>query len=128
MRTETATIEIAASPEEVWALVGDFGGLDRWMAGVDACDLDGDVRTVHTMGMQIAERLVAHDDTDRSITYSIEDGAPCEAHSATVTVWPEAGGVSRVTWEVSVEPDEAAELFRDIYQGTLDQLKAKLEG
>jgi hypothetical protein len=128
VRTETASIDISASPDAVWALVGDFGGLDGWMAGVDACDLDGDVRTVHTMGMAIQELLVAHDDADRSITYSIVDGAPCEAHSATVHVSPGSDGGSHVTWEVSVEPDDAAPLFRDIYQGTLDTLKQKLEG
>lgn len=128
MRTETATIDIAAPPEEVWALVGDFGGLDRWMAGVDACDLEGDVRTVHTMGMAIEEQLVAHDDGDRSITYAIVAGAPCEAHSATVHVTDGPDGGAHVTWEVSVEPDDAAALFRDIYQGSLDHLKATVEG
>jgi mxaD protein len=127
VRTETVAIDIATDPDAVWALVGDFGTLDRWMAGVDACTLDGDVRTVQTMGMTIRERLTARDDADRSITYSIVDGAPCEAHSATVRVTDGPDDGAHVTWEVSIEPDEMAPLFRDIYQGSLDHLKATLE-
>lgn len=128
MRTETARIDIDAPADEVWALIGDFGGLDKWMAGVDGCEVDGDVRTVSTMGMEIKELLVAHSDDDRAVTYSIIEGAPCEAHSATVTVAPTGESSSHVTWEVSVEPDDGAELFVTIYQGCLDQLKTTLEG
>ena len=40
----------------------------------------------------------------------------------------DAPGGSEVTWEVTVEPAEAEGMFRDIYQGALDALKAKLEG
>lgn len=128
MQTETARIDIARPAEEVWALVGEFGGLDTWMAGVDRCDVDGDVRVVHTMGMQITERLVARDAEARTITYAIEgEGAPVSEHQATISV-VEAGGGSTVTWDVSVAPDEAAPMFRDIYQGALDHLKSHVEG
>ena len=110
------------------AVVGDFGGLDTWMAGVDRCDVEGDVRTVHTMGMQIKETLVGKDDAARSITYSISEGAPAESHQATIAVADGADGGSHVTWEVSVAHDEMAELFVGIYQGALDALKGHLEG
>lgn len=128
MKTETARIDIDASPDAVWAVVGDFGGIDGWMAGVDRCDVDGDVRTVHTMGMEIKETLVARDDATRSITYSITEGAPAESHEATITVADGADGGSHVTWDVSVAPDEMAELFAGIYQGALDALKGHVEG
>lgn len=127
MQTETARIDIARPAEEVWALVGEFGGLDTWMAGVDRCEVDGDVRVVHTMGMQITERLVDRDPDARTITYSIEgEGAPVSEHRATIAV-ADAGDGCTVTWDVSVSPDEAAPMFRDIYQGALDQLKAHVE-
>lgn len=128
MQTETARIDIARPAEEVWALVGEFGGLDTWMAGVDRCEVDGDVRVVHTMGMQISERLVGRDAEARTITYAIEgEGAPVSEHRATIGVTDADGGCT-VTWEVSVAPDEAAPMFRDIYQGALDHLKAHVEG
>lgn len=129
MQTETARIDIAKPPAEVWALVGEFGGLDTWMSGVDSCTVDGDIRTIETMGMTLTEKLVGRDADARSITYSIVgEGAPVAAHEATITVLDAGDGASEVTWDVSVEPDEAAPMFRDIYQGALGQVKTTLEG
>lgn len=126
--TETARITIAEPPAEVWALVGEFGGLDSWMAGVESCVVDGDVRTITTMGMTITERLVARDEDARTITYSIfGDGAPVASHEATIGVTGDEDK-SEVAWTVTVEPVEAEAMFRDIYQGALDHLKTHLGG
>jgi len=129
MSRETATIQIAKPADEVWALVGEFGGLDTWMSGVDACVVDGDVRTVSTMGMEITERLVGRDADARTITYSIfGEGAPVAEHEATISVVDGGDGTSTVNWDVSVSPAEATPMFRDIYQGALDALRKHLEG
>lgn len=126
METETAEIEIDVAPADAWAVVGDFGGIG-WMPGIDSVTVDGDVRTIAMMGMEIKEKLVARDDAARSITYSIIDGpVPVESHEATVAVH-ESGDTSRVTWEVSVAPEGAA-MFKDIYQQSLEALKGRLEG
>lgn len=126
--TETARITIAKPPAEVWALVGEFGGLDTWMAGVDGCVVDGDIRTVDTMGMTITEQLVGRDTDARTITYSIVgEGAPVAKHEATISVLDADGG-TEVTWDVAVEPAEATPMFKDIYQGALGALKTHLEG
>ncbi|HEX7134374.1 MAG TPA: SRPBCC family protein [Iamia sp.] len=129
MQTETARIDIAKPADEVWTLVGEFGGLDTWMAGIDSCTVEGDIRTIQTMGMTLTEQLVGRDADARSITYSIVgEGAPVAKHEATITVLDAGAGASEVTWDVSVEPDEAAPMFRDIYQGALAQVKTTLEG
>jgi carbon monoxide dehydrogenase subunit G len=129
VQTETARIDIAKPAAEVWALVGEFGGLDTWMTGVESCTVEGDVRTVETMGMTVTEKLVSRDADTRSITYSIVgEGAPVAAHEATITVHAAGADASEVTWAVSVEPDDAAPMFRDIYQGALGGLKDTLEG
>ncbi len=128
MATETARIDIAKPPAEVWALVGEFGGLDTWMAGVDSCVVEGDVRTIETMGMTITEQLRGRDADARTITYSIVgEGAPVASHEATISVL-DADGSTEVTWDVTVEPPEMGAMFRDIYQGALGQLKTTLEG
>lgn len=125
---EPASVDIDASPDEVWELVGTFGGLDNWMAGVDGCSVDGDVRTVETMGMTIQEKLVSRDADARTLTYAIVgEGAPVESHEATITVMEKPDGASHVTWAVGVVPAEATPMFRDIYQGALDHLKTHLE-
>ncbi|MBL8776563.1 MAG: SRPBCC family protein [Acidimicrobiales bacterium] len=127
MDSETAEIEIDASPSETWAVVGDFGGL-IWMPGIDECTVDGDVRTISMMGMEIKEQLKGRDEDARSIAYAIVDGpVPLDSHLATITVHDGADGGSRVTWQVDVEPEGAA-MFKDIYQGALGALKDKLEG
>jgi carbon monoxide dehydrogenase subunit G len=126
METESADIRIDRPADAVWPLVGDFGGL-TWMPGVDACTVDGDVRTVSMNGMDVQEKLVALDEEGRSITYSIIGGpVPLDEHESTITVTPDGDGC-RVEWSVSSSPDGTAGFLRDIYAGALEALKAKAE-
>ena len=128
MESETAEIDVAAPADRVWALVSDFGGLDQWMPGLESCTLDGDVRTIEMMGLEIKEQLVNRDDESRSIAYSIIEGpVPVDSHKATITVTPKGDEASHITWRVDVEPEGAA-MFKDIYQGALGAVKAQLEG
>jgi uncharacterized membrane protein len=107
MRTETVDIEIDAPADEVWAVAGDFGGIE-WMPGIESVTVDGDDRTINTSGMTIVERLVRRDDEARSLSYSIVDGpVPIESHEATITVLT-AGDGTRVSYSVTTEPDDAA--------------------
>jgi hypothetical protein len=127
LRTETAEIEIAASPADVWAVAGDFGGI-QWMPGIESVTLEGDDRTINTSGMTIVERLVRRDDDAMTISYSIVDGpVPVESHEATISVVP-AGDGSHVSYSVTTEPDDAAGFMKDVYAGALKALKEKIEG
>ncbi len=127
MGTGRAEIDVDGSPDKVWALVGDFGGIGGWMPGIDSCRVEGDDRILETMGMTITERLVSKDDAGRSLTYSIADGAPVESHVAVITVAPSGGG-SQVTWVVEATPDEMADLMATVYQQALEALKTHVEG
>ena len=127
MAEHTAEIDIDGSPEAVWALAGDFGGIAGWMPGMESCRVEGENRILETMGMTITEQLVARDDAARSITYAIIDGVPVESHRATVTVTA-AGDGSHVTWAVDATPDEMADLMHAVYQQSLEALKAAVEG
>jgi carbon monoxide dehydrogenase subunit G len=121
-------IDIARSADDVWATVGDFGGLAGWLPGIEKCTVDGDVRTIEMGGMQIGERLVRRDDTARTLVYTIASGpAPVDSHEATITVTP-AGSQAHVTWAVDVEPEPMLAMFQQIYQQGLGALKAHLEG
>jgi carbon monoxide dehydrogenase subunit G len=121
-------IDIARSADDVWTLAGDFGGLAGWMPGIESCTVEGDIRTIDMSGMQIGERLVRRDDATRVLVYSIASGpAPVDKHEAIITVTP-AGDGSHVTWAVEVEPESMLPLFEQIYQQSLDAMKAKLEG
>jgi carbon monoxide dehydrogenase subunit G len=122
-----AEIQIDKPVDDVWALVGDFGGIAGWMPGVDSCDVDGDVRVLKMMGMEVSERLERRDDDDRVIVYGIAGGVPVETHRATIAVIPEAGG-SLVTWDVEVEPDTMTDMMHQVYQQSLQALKDHLGG
>jgi carbon monoxide dehydrogenase subunit G len=120
-------VEIARSADEVWAVAGDFGGLAGWMPGIESCSVEGDLRTISMGGMEIGERLVRRDDAGRVLVYAIASGpAPVDHHEATITVTP-AGSDSHVTWAVEVEPESMLALFQQIYQQSLDALKAHVE-
>ena len=127
MAERTAEIDVDGTPEDVWVLVGDFGGIAGWMPGMESCRLEGENRILDTMGMTITEKLIARDDVTRAITYAIVDGVPVESHEATITVTPTGSG-SRVTWVVDAAPDEMADLMQGVYQGSLEALKAHVEG
>ena len=126
MGTGNASVSIDRPADEVWTLIGDFGGISGWMPGIDSCRVEGDDRILETMGMTITEHLVKKDDAARALTYSIVEGAPVERHEAVITVSPEGKG-SRVTWDVDALPDDMAGLMATIYQQALDALKAYLE-
>ena len=123
-----AEVTIAGSPDDVWKLVGDFGGLAEWMPGMESCEVQGDVRVIKTMGLEIHEKLGSRDDAARTISYSIvQSPMPLEHHEATITVTPEGDG-AHVTWAVEVRPDEMLGAFVPIYQQSLDAAKARIEG
>jgi carbon monoxide dehydrogenase subunit G len=126
MATGRAEVTVAKAPDEVWGLVGGFGGLDAWMPGIESCTVEGDLRTLSLTGMEIVEQLRGRDEAARRITYGIVKApVPVEHHEATITVTPEGDG-SRVTWDVEVRPDELLGIFVSTYEGALQAVKERL--
>ena len=121
-----AAVDINRSADEVWAVVGDFGGIGKWLPGIESCRVEGDDRILTMPGMQITERLIAKDDQSRALTYSIIAGVPVDNHQGVMTVTPN-GGASRVTWAVDTTPDEMVEVMVPAYEQGLEALKAHLE-
>ena len=123
-----AVIDIDRSPDDVWALLRGFGTINEWMPGIDSCTVEGDVRTIGTMGIEIKEQLRELDDAARRTSYSVIESpmGNLESHLATISVAAEGAG-SRVTWAVEVSPDELLGLFLPIYEGSVVELKKRLE-
>jgi hypothetical protein len=108
-------------------VVGDFGGIG-FMPGVESVTVDGDVRTVATMGIEVQEKLVSRDEATRTISYSIIAGpVPVEHHQATISVEP-AGDGSHVIWAVETDDADSATFFNSVYEGSLTALKGHVEG
>jgi carbon monoxide dehydrogenase subunit G len=123
-----AEITIDRSPDEVWKLVREFGGLETWMPGVESCVVDGDMRTIGMMGMQVKEQLRERDDAARRFSYSLVESplGNLESHLVTIAVEPEGNG-SHVTWSVEVAPDDLLPIFLPIYESSVVELKKKIE-
>jgi len=119
---------IPAEPDVIWSLVGQFGGIEDWLPDIDSCDVDGDQRVVHTVGMTIHERLLHRDDALRTISYQIvESPIPLDHHRATISVTPDSGG-ARIGWSFEVRPDHFAPAFAQNYEGCLAFLAARFDG
>jgi carbon monoxide dehydrogenase subunit G len=121
-------ISIDRSPDDVWKLVRDFGGIAEWMPGVETCEVDGDVRTIGMMGISIKEKLMNLDDATRSLSYSIVESpmGNLESHLVTIAV-AAAGDGSHVTWTTDVAPDELMGLFAPTYEAAIGEIKKKAE-
>jgi carbon monoxide dehydrogenase subunit G len=127
MGSRDAEVDIAAPADEVWAVIGEFGGLATWMPGVDSCLVDGDERIIGAGGRTLTERLISKDDARRELVYSLVSGVPVEHHKATITVTP-SEAATHVTWAVETKPDEASEMMVPSYRAALEALKSRIEG
>lgn len=93
------SVDVAASPDEVWRVAGDPGAVGEWFAPVVGCTMDGDTRTVEmSHGAVLVERIVDRIDAEHRYSYEVLSGIPgLTSHRATLRVEP-AGSGSRVSW------------------------------
>ncbi len=121
-------VSIERSPDDIWKLVREFGALADYMPGVESCTLDGDVRTLQMMGIEIKEQLRDVDDDTRRITYSVIESPMTNmvSHEATIAIDAEGAG-SHVTWSVEVEPADLLPIFQGAYDNATAALKTKFE-
>lgn len=123
-----AEASIAKPVEEVWKVAGDFGGLERYFPGIEACRVDGKSRFLKMGQMEIQEDMESRDDATHTLIYGIAGGpVPVTKHRCTVTVTPDGDG-SKVSFDCEYEPDDMAAIFEPTYQGAVTSLKAYLEG
>jgi len=128
MADAKAEASINRAPDDIWKVVRNFGGLADYMPGVESCTVDGDVRTVGTMGIEVKEQLRDLDDDTRRISYSVIASPMTNmvSHLATISVDAEGAG-THLTWAVEVEPDELLPLFQGIYEQSVVAMKEKFE-
>ncbi len=102
------TIAIEAPADEVWALAGDFGGIQRWAPGAESSRLilhnrneTGAIRQLRRRGdgTQVTERLLDYDPLNRRMAYTYVDGEVRAADYYSELVVKAAGpGRSVVEW------------------------------
>ncbi|NVD98281.1 SRPBCC family protein [Massilia sp. BJB1822] len=125
------SIELPASADQVWQLIGGFGALPDWLSYIPDSELSegGRIRSLRNpAGAAIVERLVAFDESDRSYTYAIlEAPFPVTGYRSTLRVRENGPKASKVEWFGSFTPHGATEeevnrLFQGIYEDGLGEL------
>ena len=139
----TASSVVPGDADTVWRIVRDFDGLPTWHPAISASELEdgahtdqvGAVRRLTLAdGGEVRERLVALDDRERRLTYSILDSPfPVRDYRSTIRVFPVTStGDSFVAWSVlfDCDLDEAERLGtlfgRDVFGTGLSGLVAHL--
>lgn len=102
------SIIVDAPPEAVWAVAGDFVGLDKWFPPVAASRLvlgrNNEVGCIRELtrrnGTKVEERLIDYDSWNYSLTYTYVGGEVLSSdYFATLNVKPAPGGKSLVEWK-----------------------------
>jgi hypothetical protein len=129
----SAKVDIAASPDQIWQLIGGFNSLPDWLPYISKSELSEGGRVRHLAnpdGQTIVERLEAFDDALRSYSYSILQAPfPVTGYLSTLCVKSNRGG-SRVEWSGTFTPkgvsaEEASRLFQGIFEDGLKALAGR---
>jgi Polyketide cyclase / dehydrase and lipid transport/Domain of unknown function (DUF4331) len=107
LQTVTDSVDLSASPDHVWTLIGPFGGV--WNPLIARMEVTGagvgQLRTIETIdGKEIIERLEAIDNSQRLYRYTMISGIPAANYVGTLDVKPQGSG-SSVQWRVQYRPD-----------------------
>lgn len=123
-------IMIEARPEDVWAAVRDVGAVHLRLAPglVTDARLEGESRVVtFASGLVVRELIVALDDGLRRFSYAAVGGRATH-HNASMQVFAEGEGRTRLLWITDILPHELAAPVGALVEQGADALKRALEG
>ncbi|KGQ19774.1 Polyketide cyclase / dehydrase and lipid transport [Lysobacter dokdonensis DS-58] len=121
---------IVASPDDVWAAVRDVGNVhERLVPGLlTDCKLDGDTRIVtFANGMIVREPIIAIDDNEHRLAWAAV-GGQFKHYNASLQVFDEGAGLTRLVWIADLLPNELATMVDDLMEQGLAIMKDTLEG
>lgn len=127
------TTFVDASPDAVWAVVGDPAGIAAWMPGVASTTVSGDERRsiLAEDGETVVERIIGQDSAARSITLEYLDGPWVGRFYSSELAVRTYGERCNVVWhaDFQCESPEAAQVMRAeisaMYRSTLAHLAAE---
>jgi hypothetical protein len=122
--------------EKVWPIVSDFGGIHKYMRGMDETKVDGEGlgqdRFLNMPGGQIVERLTWCDADALAFSYTIISGPlPVARYVSTVKLSAD-GNRTHIEWQGNFAPagvseEEAIKLVTGIYTGGIKGYKKALD-
>jgi uncharacterized protein YndB with AHSA1/START domain len=131
----TKVIEINASPEAVWAVLGDLAATPNWLPGTVSARVDGQTRIcVMADGSEVHERISGYSADDRTYRWQhLSVPLPVQDSHGTFTVTASDAGSSTVTLDtqfVPLDPASVAELTEAIdgaFRQSLEALRRYVE-
>lgn len=127
LQTVADSVDLAAAPDQVWPLIGQFGGM--WHPLIASIKLTGEgagqLRTIETIdGKQIIERLESMDNAQKLYRYTNVSGLGVVDYTGTFDVKGNGSG-SSVEWRVQFLADNQPTLIVKTIVATL--MKAGFE-
>lgn len=129
------TGELGASVDEVWKIVGDFGGLIESLGLAPNLEGEGIGQTRSISmgpGDPTVERLEERDENAKKIVYSILSGPiPVSNYVSTMQLSPAGDGRTKLEWSSTFEPAagtseaDACTMVSGIYKGGIGGLQAR---
>lgn len=115
--------DLSASADQVWTLIGPFGGAAAWHPLIAKIEVTGtgvgQLRSIQTIdSKQIVERLEAIDDSQRLYRYAMISGVPAKDYVGTLHVTSKGAG-SSVEWRVQYWADGQPDIVVRTIVGTL---------
>ncbi|MBP1151963.1 SRPBCC family protein [Methylocaldum sp. RMAD-M] len=146
----TETVDINATPDAVWALVGDWANPQKWLPPVESTTAQGGTEKGATRELKlksggvIKEELKSYDASKMTMQYKITEvdpkDLPVANYSSNIKVEPNPAGGSKVEWNGAFyrsfmnnnpppgQSDEAAlKAVTELYKEGLANLKAVAE-
>ena len=123
-------VVIKVSADAIWSAVRDVGSLHtRLVAGfVTDCRLEGNARFVTFANGVVAKELIVDvDDANRRLVWAAVGGRLTH-HNASVQVFAEGLGSSRLVWIADLLPDELAPFITGMIDEGTAAMKRTLEG
>ncbi|TNE65085.1 MAG: SRPBCC family protein [Bacteroidetes bacterium] len=110
---QTIAATINATPEDTWTIIGAVDGVDKWLAPITACRVDGDKRYCSTDEGSFEEDILQVSHENRLLRYAIPEQhmIPVQNILGQMNVLEAPGGKAIVTWtwEFDVEEDKEQE-------------------
>jgi len=136
MPTITNTIDIKATPDEVWTVLADLPATRQWLPGVLAARMDGDVRICEMAdGQQVREKISGISAEQRHFRFEhLRVPLPVQRSGGTftVTAGPDTH-TATVTVRTTFEPvdktgiDQLSDLVHSAFQQSLESLRRFVE-
>lgn len=126
IRRETT---IQAPPEKVWDAIRDVGGVHRRLAPGFVVDtkMDGDARIVtFGSGLVARELIVDLDEQSRRLVWAVVGGRMTH-HNASLQVFAETEGRSRVVWIADLLPHALGPTVAGMIEQGMGVMKQTLE-